>query len=238
MWNHGVKARRKQYALRHHIASTIHSAIGHSVSKVATELGPGKDIWEKAMVVVLISRVSRASDLIFVGDKRGNLDSIIRGLCVRNQYDDHMNHIVERLDQFTPSLPIRPVTLATHPFRQKDIPIPDDTSGMVYLLVSINDTSSFYVGMTQDMNRRIKQHNSGIGSKASCDSTKRPWGLMAYVSGFQYNRSAMRTFELRWQNLLSHVKPSNPFSAAGLATRIIEKHNSDQELQLVIMGGE
>jgi hypothetical protein len=70
LWRHGAKARRKQYVICHHnIALTIHSAVGHFVSKVATELGPGKDLWEKAMVVVLISQVSEAPDLIFVGNK-------------------------------------------------------------------------------------------------------------------------------------------------------------------------
>ena len=67
VWSHGIKGSRKQYSLRHHVDSTIQSSIGHTVSKIATELGPTCRLWEKAMVVVLISRVSEALDLIFVG---------------------------------------------------------------------------------------------------------------------------------------------------------------------------
>lgn len=236
LWNHGVKARRRQYSLRHHIASTIHSAIGHSVSAIATELGNGRDMWEKAMVVVLISRVSEAKDLIFVGDKTENIDSIIRALCIRNQYDEYMNHIVNAISGTVSRGHPNTLSLQKHPFRQKDIPIPDDTSGMVYLLVSLKDPFAFYVGMTQDMNRRLKQHNSGYGASTSSDPNKRPWGLMAYVTGFQGNRSEMRTFELRWQNAISSVKPDNCYAAASLATLVIDRYYSGSDLLLVSMG--
>lgn len=233
LWSHGVKAKRKQYALKHHIASTIHSAIGHTVLKIATELGLGRDLWEKAMVVVLVSRVSEASDLIFVGDKRANIEAIIRGLSVRSQYDDYMNHVVNVLSRQT-SLSSMPLNLSVHPFRQRDVPIPSDTSGVVYLLVSIHHPSSIYIGFTHDMNKRLKQHNSGIGARASSDPSKRPWGLLAYVSGFQYSKSTLRQFELRWQTLVARVRPSDAFSAANLATTIIDRYYSSHGLQLVM----
>jgi predicted GIY-YIG superfamily endonuclease len=240
LWRHGVKARRKQYGLRHHIASTIHSSIGHSVHKIATELAPGKDLWEKAMVVVLISRVSEASDLIFVGDRQNNINAILKGLSLRNQYDDYMNHIVQVMSSNLPapgSMPY-PIDLSVNPFRQKDILIPDDTSGVVYLLVSIYNPSSLYIGMTNHMAKRLKQHNSGMGAKASSDPSKRPWGLMSYVSGFQSNRSMMRTFEIRWQNIVAFVKPPDAFAASDLARRLISRHYSDSSdnLLLVTMG--
>ena len=233
LWKHGVKAKRKQYGLRPHIASTIHSAIGHTVLKIATELGPQQDLWEKAMVVVLISRVSEAKDLIFVGNKEENIRAIIRGLSNRTQYDDYMNRIVEILTSKSSGKKSTPFSLTVHPFRQQDIPIPNDRSGIVHCLVSIHEPSSIYVGFTQDMNQRLRQHNSGIGSKASSDPSKRPWGLLAYVTGFQYNRSTMRQFELRWQNIIAHVKPKTARSAAALAQTIIDKYYQEHELQLI-----
>ena len=240
MWNHGVKAKRKQYGLRHHVASTMHSAIGHTVPKIATELGPDNGMWEKAMVVVLTSRVSKASDLIFVGDKQQNINAIMKGHSVRNQYDDYMNHVVNTLSQNQLGHNRIPAAInqSNHPLRQQDLPIPSDRSGVVYLIVSINEPSSFYIGMTQDMGKRIRQHNSGIGAQESSDSSKRPWGLFAYVSGFAFDRSKMRQFELRWQNSIQHVRPSNPHNAAGLAQRIISRNYDVEDGLLLVAAGE
>ncbi|KAL3924544.1 MAG: hypothetical protein SGILL_000982 [Bacillariaceae sp.] len=240
MWNHGVKAKRKQYGLRHHVASTIHSAIGHTVPKIATELGPDNGMWEKAMVVVLISRVSKAADLIFVGDKQQNINAIMKGLSVRNQYDDYMNHVVNTLSHNQLGIDNAPAAInqSKHPFRQQDLPIPSDRSGVVYLIVSINQPSSFYVGMTQDMAKRLKQHNSGIGAQESSDPSKRPWGLFAYVSGFAFDRSKMRQFELRWQNSIQSVRPSNPHNAAGLAQRILSRNYDEEDGLLLVAAAD
>ena len=103
------------------------------------------------------------------------------------------------------------------------------------MLVSINSPSSLYIGLTQDMTKRLKQHNSGVGARASSDPSKRPWGLLAYITGFNYNRSLMRQFEIRWQNIVAHLKPSSATTAATLASRIIDNDYADCELQLFMM---
>ena len=92
VWQHGVKAKRRQYTIKAYVASTIHSAIGHTLSKVATSVTSGS-LWERAMVVVLISRVSRACDMIFVGNKSDNIKALVDGLKTRNQYDDYMKSL-------------------------------------------------------------------------------------------------------------------------------------------------
>ena len=83
--------------MKHHIASTIHSAMGHTLTKLATQLGKENSLWERGMVVVLISRVHAAEDLIFVGNKKDNIDALIQGLCNQNQYDEYMDHVVSVL---------------------------------------------------------------------------------------------------------------------------------------------
>lgn len=55
-----VKASWKQYGIPHHIASTIHAAMGHTLGKVATQVS----------VTVLLSRTCLALNLIFVGEKK------------------------------------------------------------------------------------------------------------------------------------------------------------------------
>jgi hypothetical protein len=54
-----------QYCLRPRIASTIHSGMGHDVSKLVTRVSqsdPDYTLWEKAQVVVLLSRTNFAKD--------------------------------------------------------------------------------------------------------------------------------------------------------------------------------
>jgi predicted GIY-YIG superfamily endonuclease len=231
-WRHGMKAKRRQYALKHHVASTIHSAIGHTVSKLATELGKENSVWERAMVVVLISRVRRARDLIFVGDPEANIEALIEGLESRNQYDEYMDHVVDVLTGVAGAM--MPLQLNMHPFRYKDIALPQDRSGVVYMLVSIQDTSSMYIGQSTNVEMRLNQHNSGIGARETADKEKRPWGLYAYITGFSGDKHLLLAVEGRWQRAVKELKPDNPRAGVRIAQRLINRHYSIHEFQMVV----
>jgi predicted GIY-YIG superfamily endonuclease len=232
LFRHGVKAKRKQYALKHHIASTIHSAIGHTVFKLATELGAENNLWERAMVVVLISRVKRASDLIFVGDKKANIDALIEGLQARNQYDDYMENIVRVLTGESGHM--EPLSLNLHPFRYKDISLPQDRSGLVYMLVSLRDTSSMYIGQTTNMLLRLKGHNSGFGAYGSSSKEKRPWGLYAYICGFGGDKSLREEVESHWQNKVDFLKPKSPRLALRIGQRMLNIKYSENKFTVIV----
>jgi DNA polymerase III delta prime subunit len=232
LWRHGMKAKRKQYALKHHIASTIHSAIGHTVLKLATELGAENNLWERAMVVVLISRVKRASDLIFVGDKKANIDALIEGLQARNQYDDYMENIVRVLSGEAGHM--EPLSLNLHPFRYKDITLPQDRSGVVYMLVSLRDTSSMYLGQTTNMLLRLKSHNSGFGAYGSSNREKRPWGLYAYISGFGGDKPLREEVESQWQNMVDYLKPKSPRLALQIGQRMLNRKYSENKFKVIV----
>jgi predicted GIY-YIG superfamily endonuclease len=232
LWRHGMKAKRRQYALKHHIASTIHSAIGHTVLKLATELGAENNLWERAMVVVLISRVKKASDLIFVGDKKANIDALIEGLQARNQYDDYMENIVRVLSGESGHM--EPLSLNLHPFRYKDIALPQDRSGLVYMLVSLRDTSSMYLGQTTNMLLRLKCHNSGFGAHGSATKEKRPWGLYAYICGFAGDKSLREEVEAKWQNTVDFLKPKGPRLALQIGQRILKRYYSESKFKVVV----
>lgn len=231
-WRQGVKAKRKQYAIRHHVAATIHSAIGHTVSALATELSASNSMWERAMVVVLISRVKKASQLVFVGDQEANVDALIGGLSVRNQYDEYMDHVVSVLSGRIPSH--SPLLMGLHPFRYKDIPLPQDTSGVVYLLVSQRDACAMYIGMTRNMLRRLGQHNSGFGSLETAPREKRPWGLYAYVTGFAGSKDLMRRLEGHWQRAVQNVGPPTPREAVSILQRILARDYIDSSLLVAV----
>jgi len=52
-----------------------------------------------------------------------------------------------------------------------------------YLLKSCQD-DSFYVGITENITRRIAEHNSG---KSKATSKKKPWGLVYCKAHTDYN---------------------------------------------------
>ena len=67
---HSVTARCLQYGFCHHIASTIHGAMGCDVDELVTSISsidPKYCLWEKEQVIVLVSHTFFAVDLIFVG---------------------------------------------------------------------------------------------------------------------------------------------------------------------------
>jgi len=234
IWNKGVKVRRKQYGMKIHVSSTIHSAIGNTLGKVACSLDFKGQLWERAMVVVLISRVSYAKDLIFVGSKEDNIKALIDGLRVRDQYAEYMNHLVDVLVSDTSSTMLSaPVRLSNHPFRPKDVQLPRRNEGIVYFLVSARDQSAMYIGQTLNLGRRLRQHNSGFGSKESSDPSKRPWALFAYVTGFLHDKHLMRLFERHWQDLVRFRKPSDPAGGLRLGVTLLNERFKGEGLHIV-----
>ena len=55
-----------------------------------------------------------------------------------------------------------------------------------------------YIGSTNDLIRRLSEHNSGFGSNQTAPPSLRPWALLAYVTGFDGDKRARLNFENRW----------------------------------------
>jgi predicted GIY-YIG superfamily endonuclease len=74
------------------------------------------------------------------------------------------------------------------------------TEYVCYLLVS-ESSNKTYIGITNHLSRRIRQHNGECsgGAKYTCQS--RPWKVYGYVSGFGENKSLVLKFEWRWKYL-------------------------------------
>lgn len=58
-----------------------------------------------------------------------------------------------------------------------------------------------YIGITNNIDRRIKQHNGTISGGAKYTSSYRPWKLYGYVRGFGEDKSLVLKFEWRWKYL-------------------------------------
>ncbi len=228
--------RRKQYGLRHRIASTIHAAMGQDLDHLVTRvsLSDAKyKLWEKEQVVVLLSRTHYAKDIHFVGEARETANALASLLGTSSQYSEYMCHILERLCHLTETeLPNRIVDQTLHPFCPADVEIPSDISGFCYILISLQDMTSTYIGETRNLIRRLREHNSGLGSKQTASQFKRPWALLAYVVGFDSDDISRQNFEREWEVLRDNVRLQrgpmlSPMGTAELALNIIQRRSRD-----------
>lgn len=78
----------------------------------------------------------------------------------------------------------------------------------VYLLLSIPNRNSTYVGATVDLDRRLRQHNRQIKGGAHATSIKvsngETWIRAIHVEGFPDWQSALQ-FEWRWKQLTRKI---------------------------------
>ena len=180
----GSSVRRVQYPLKNFLAMTIHKAMGETIGKIVTRIDCIEreyNLWEKEQLYVLASRVQRLSDLTFIGSKQNTLNAIKCLLIKKNQWDKYTEQLVNTASNQTPAV----FDVAKFsPFRPQKLEIPNEAVGFVYLLVSIKDVTSFYVGETSELRRGLLQHNSGQSSFFTFQPHLRPWGLLAFATGF------------------------------------------------------
>jgi predicted GIY-YIG superfamily endonuclease len=196
---YGVRAKRKQYGIRPFLSATIHCVQGATLYALATSIEVHKKdcrLWERAQWLVLISRTHELRDVIFVGDKQKTLDMIRRVLLIRSQFSEYTDRVLTVAAGETADA-VR-LTHTTHPYRSRDKKLPYNCVGFCYLLVTSQTWLKTYIGQTEDLLRRIREHNSGQGSRET--RGKGPWLLVAYVTGFGKDETARRHFENDWQN--------------------------------------
>ena len=200
MQQYGVRAKRKAYGLRPFVASTIHGVQGATLPELATRIEfSDKEfrLWEKAQLVVLISRTRFLSSIFFVGSKASTLQMVRKVMAIRCQFAEYTEHVLRTAaGQFS----VAPtIDMSVHPFRPRDTILPDDESGFCYMLVSCRTWVHTYIGQCIRIEHRIEQHNSGQGAAET--RTNGPWKLVAFVQGFDGCRTSMRHFEDDWQTL-------------------------------------
>ena len=172
----GKKGKRHQYGLRHRVSSTIHAVMGSDLGHVVTKLSltdPLYRLWEKEQVVVLLSRTVCAKDIIFVGRPRETIDAILQVIQIRSHYSEYMHHIIDVLtDDGVPVDNMRQVPALNqdlHPFCPLNVSQPNDASGYCYILVSLKDKHTTYIGQTKRLVQQLHEHNSGYGSDGTSD---------------------------------------------------------------------
>jgi predicted GIY-YIG superfamily endonuclease len=136
-----------------------------------------------------------------------------------------MNHIINVFgDEETPARIARRVPVVDqnlHPFCPLDVSQPNDSSGYCYILVSLRNSKTTYIGQTKKLVQRLKEHNSGYGSQGTSDPHLRPWALLAYVTGFDGNVTSMLAFERQWKVRRDNYQVTAPMQIADLGRSLI-----------------
>ena len=68
-----------------------------------------------------------------------------------------------------------------------------------YLLATRSGSEKTYVGVTPDLDRRLRQHNGELAGGARA-TTGRIWERICHVRGFPDHRAALQ-FEWRWKQI-------------------------------------
>ena len=212
----GITAKRRQYGLKHRIASTIHSVMGQTLLSMVSQVTMEKDnpvfaLWMRSQLVVLLSRTNYAKDMYFIGEAKKTSEALAAVLLKRSQYDEYQAHIIEVLScrrsapqpHGAPPIVVAPPIINApefYPFRMCDLELPTDNSGFVYLLISLQDRTTTYIGKTTGLAKRLSSHNSAYGKtkQTSANPLLKPWAYYGVVCGFQGNDSEMKRIESRW----------------------------------------
>ena len=141
---------RKQFGIQHYIAGTSHSIMGDTLSSIATTISkndPKFNIWDKGQILVLCSQTQLTEDTMFVGDKEDTLDALVSILKTRTQWTDHMENILQvvTVNNENTETNERRSTMdhSSFPYCPRDIILPTDCSGFVYMLISLRSRDFF-----------------------------------------------------------------------------------------------
>jgi DNA replication protein DnaC/predicted GIY-YIG superfamily endonuclease len=246
---YGIQGKRKQYGLKHRIAITMHGAMGQDLGSLVTRVTlPTTDarysLWLPSQVVVLLSRTFYAKDIHFIGNIEETIEALLHALLIQSQYTEYMSRLIGYLSGLT----LTPTDIRCRifnvprffPFRMSDLPILTDTSGTVYVLLSLQDMRTMYIGQTKHLNGRIVKHNSNSGrSHQTADPTLQPWALLCIVCGFEGNRTAMMNMESAWEkarkDLTRSEGPLSPHTICNLGKQLLTIP-CYRELRFIICG--
>ena len=56
---------------------------------------------------------------------------------------------------------------SSFPYRLRDVYLPQDNTGFVYMLISVRSIDFVYIGKTKNLIERLRVHNSGCGSSST-----------------------------------------------------------------------
>ena len=228
----GIQARRTQYPLKPRVSSTIHACMGSTLSAVVSavvslaNMPYNFNLWEAAQIVVLLSRTRTAGTIFFIGDKEGTIKHLIDVLSGQQyRFLRFISSLLDKLcGEYTGHIEILPQPTQ---FRPIDSQLPMNPG--VYLIVSTKKNHFEYIGETNNLARRIEQHNSLRGSQVTAQLDLLPFAMHAYVLGFS-NKTERLQFEAEWKlnNRRKQNISLNNNGCVHIGIDMIEKNNIDR----------
>ena len=97
MLNRYTQAQRRHDELKHRFTSTLNSAMGHTMNKVAIKLYSGDSsfrMWDSKQVVVALTRIRLGNNLIYVGDKNDTIKLLAWILQFFSKWVDYMDYLL------------------------------------------------------------------------------------------------------------------------------------------------
>ena len=146
----GLQAKRLQCLLKHIGVITINKSQGETLpSGIAVEITEQYAPWEKEQIVDLLSRTTISRNTIIVGSKVFAIQKMWELITIGNQwtrYNEHVLDIITVNRQNTQRDETVFDYARVYPFCVGDgNPIPTDTTGFVYCLISCRDMSEIYI---------------------------------------------------------------------------------------------
>jgi len=218
---------RKQYSLRHKLTATIHGAMGHTYERMASQIShtdPDFGLCDKGQLVVIISRTRDPKHTIFVGNTDESIETLKKVLLKKTQWSDYISDLLNIVTVNEVPRGGRVLTPTNFPFRIRDMQLPDNGHGIVYMLNSLRRRSYIYIGKTLTPRTRLNNHNSGYGATATEPCYLRPFAVMAYIAGFDGNNELMLAAENKWKvirNQLIHRGEDDAREWARQGSRVI-----------------
>eukprot|EP00957_Ditylum_brightwellii_P132784 10125156-Ditylum_brightwellii.AAC.1 len=122
---YNLQVQQRQYGLKHHDTSTIYAAMGDTLSRVAIEISRDNasfQLWDKAQMVVALSRTKFAKNLIFVRSRQSTVRALVDLLKVGTQWSDYIERLLPlvTINRNTKNQ-ARSMTHSDFPFRLCDI---------------------------------------------------------------------------------------------------------------------
>ena len=198
----GLLGRRSQYPFILKMSMTIHASMGATLPKLVTSVIKENTLWMSELVVVLLSRSEMLRGMYFIGSADDTVNALILALLKKNRFHKYMHRLLRNMGVRASESPSEYIDRSLLPWIPHNTDLPGNGFSVVYLLRSLKDGKSTYIGSTKNLVKRQRSHNRGEGSMESCDPGLRPWHVIGYICGFQDQTKASRIHvEQRWKHL-------------------------------------
>lgn len=175
-----LQLKREQFPLELACATTVHDSQGDTCTCIATSADDRwqNRMWSRQMLFTLLTRVERMNQIYFAGYNQLNLRSLLR---LRTHWHRAADEWCNKVNLIDSKVPAPSTTLPVQFYDSSAESLPPPGVNLVYILES-QGTRACYVGGTDNILRRLQEHNSRRG--AVMTAWTQDWRVKACILGF------------------------------------------------------